>query len=347
MTHKKPYYLLDFLKVLTLLAIQTLHAWEFIFYQDDFTLQDKSIIYETMTYFARSFSIGGQILVAIIYFLFGFSGKSKLSLLKISGFALLGQVALTLAFLDKQNFFESIEWDIYAFIAFCNFMLILIPTKWIRSPWFLVFNLMILFVPTVVWHELFSSRGVLTDILVGRIGERGSAAWAPLPWLFHSLAFFTIGHLIKKHLSVVEVWHSFETYIWPAILLACLPHFGAYFHTPIGPHYYEFNFNQPPLVYWSNFLPFVFWMRLSILSSIQYRLEAIPFMKWVSTLMWSRKMGVTYLVAVIYLGIAADFSEVLGEVPYAFDLVYFLVMPVSEILVRLIYKLRKVDLASL
>ncbi len=93
------FLLLDWLKVFILIAIQTFHANEFIFFEDDFPLISNSLIYMPAYYYARLFSLGGQGLVSIIYLLFGFSGKSRASLLKISGFAVIGQLILTFAFL--------------------------------------------------------------------------------------------------------------------------------------------------------------------------------------------------------------------------------------------------------
>jgi hypothetical protein len=333
------YHLLDLLKVLTLLAIQTLHAWEFVFFQDDFFLQDKSVIYETMTYFGRTFTIGGQILVAIIYFLFGLKNKSRRSLIKIAGFALLGQVALTLAFMDHSGFLQSMEWDIYVFITLSNLLIACVPLSWRTSKAFMLLALAWLLIPTSIWQSTFG-EGLIFDILSGRLTARNSGAWAPLPWFFHALLFYLLGSWSRVHLSSLERWHKYETYLWPVVLLACTVHLGAYYHSPMAAHFYSFNFNQPPLIYWSNFIPFFFWMRLSFLTSIQERLTKFSFMRWLSNLMWAKNVGLTYLLAIIYVGIGSEFDQELRNTPYAFDVFYISIMPVAEILARILILLR-------
>jgi hypothetical protein len=194
MKNRVYYHLLDLLKLMVLISIQTLHAWEFVFFENDFTLQEKSVIYETMTYFARSFSIGGQILVAIIYFLFGFRSKSSASLVRIAGFALLGQVALTFVFLNQSGFWGSLEWDIYVFIALSNLLLALLPSSFRASPYLLIFSFVVLLIPTTLWQTLLPD-GHVYDILSGRKSLQNSGAWAPIPWFFHTLLFFILGQV--------------------------------------------------------------------------------------------------------------------------------------------------------
>lgn len=335
----KRYYLLDLLKFSCLLAIQTLHAWEFVFYEDPFLLQDYSVIYEFMTNFARSFSIGGQVLVAIIYFLFGFTAKDSAALLKIAGFALCGQVALTLAFMDESGFFNNFEWDIYLFIAFSNLAIALLPKKMVSSLWSLIVCLVFLFIPTSFWQTSFP-EGILFDVLSGRKGLDNSGAWAVFPWFFHTLLFYRLGVFTRNNPKKISNWHHWENYLWGVGLLISLPAIGAYFHTPIGPNYYVFNFNQSPYIYWANFLPFLLWMRVSLIQKLQDKVQDNQFLKWISGLMWVRHVGATYLIAILYVGIGAEFDKEMRETPYLFDAFYVSIMPVCEILARIAFLIK-------
>jgi hypothetical protein len=330
---KVHYHLLDVLKLFVLFSIQTLHVYEFIFYKDDVFLDGLSSVYIYTQYFARVFSLGGQILVAIIFFFFGLNSKTRLGLLKIAAFALFGQFVIACAFVEEGGVLQSLEWDIYAFIALTNVILALLPEKKRHLLWLSFFSFLILWVPPAFWQGLFP-QGTFFDILSGRLGPHNSGAWAPLPWFFHSLLFFALGSWFKDHRDLLRVFQKGELIIWGVLLLLCLSHFGAYFQTPIGPHYYSFNFSRSPFIYWANFLPFVFWMRVSFLDTIQGRLSKWSIFPWISQLAWTRYVGLTYVLAIIYVGIGAQFDEAFARIPYAFDLFYLSIMPVVELIAR-------------
>lgn len=305
---------LDLLKIMTLLAIAILHANEFVFYQDTFPLGSKAPVWFTMSYYARVFTLGGQILVALIYLLFGYSGKSKKSLLLISGFAFVGQIILTLIF-------QTFEWDIYAYICVTNLLIALIPFFHQKNPFVLMISFLMLFFPTF-WFE-WNTTG----------------PWPMLPWFFLALGFYQAGVFIrdKKFLH----WRKFEYFLWPILFLLSVPSLGAYYWVPIGPGFYQFAFNQSPFVFWPNFLPFVFFMRISFLWSVQKRLLNLKVMHFISRLFWIRHLGLVYLISLLYLGIGMHFSDVLGTHPWLFDVFFIGIMPISELLGRILVSVVK------
>ena len=326
-------YLIDWLKVATLLAIQILHANEFVFFADDFPIANNSIIWNAMSYYARFFSLGGQVLVAIIYLLFGLSGKSTKSLIKIAGFALVGQFLLTLAFFDG-NVLSQIEWDIYFYIAACNLILIFLP----RSSWPLVLlGFAALLIPPSV-YKLILPEGTIGNVLTGRSDVAQEGAWPLFPWFFLSLLFFNLGSLVRDGKLKLKEWHKNETFLWPILFGLTLPFLGHYYWTPIGPRYYEFNFHQSPHLFWTNFLPFVFIMRLSFLNSVKEKLAQHKLSRIVGNLMWARQLGATYIIAVLYVGMGGKFEEDFIRTPYLFDLFFISIMPVTEIIVRIFMK---------
>jgi len=60
---------INLVKLIALVSILVLHANEFIFYTDIHPI--PSVIYNVFLLFARCHVISGQVLVFIIYFLFG------------------------------------------------------------------------------------------------------------------------------------------------------------------------------------------------------------------------------------------------------------------------------------
>ncbi len=319
--------LLDLQKIMMLLAIQTLHVWEFIVYEDSFVV-DGSRILQTFQWYARFFSLGGQVLVGAIFLLFGLREKSRQSLLAVCAFTLLGQIALLLAFMENGSFL--FEWDIYAYLFTTTLLLIFIPRKNIPIA---VMAFLLLWIPSSVWQGVFPP-GLVGDILTGRTGEHSMGAWPLLPWFFHALLFFQLGTLISSGKLEVSRWHRWETFFWPIVVGFSLPVFGAFIMTPIGPHYYSFTFHQSPYVFWGNFLPYVLWTRVSFLDQVQTWAKQKRFLRWISSLAWSRHLGLSYVIAVLYVGLGAQFDQVLIKNPLLLDVFYLSVMPVTEIIAR-------------
>jgi len=301
---------INLVKLIALVSILVLHANEFIFYTDIHPI--PSVIYNVFLLFARCHVISGQVLVFIIYFLFGLKNKSNKSLVKISLFALLGQLVLTLIFMSEG---QKFEWDIYLFIAASNLLLILLSSVRQRFA-FLIFSFFILWVPA----EFFTFPQ--------------PEIWPLVPWFFLASIAFTAGGLVSKNFISLEKFKTWEWGVWLAMAALSLPFLGAYFHTPIGPNYYRFALYQKPWVFWANFWPYLFLIRLSFLSSIQTWLESLSLIRALSQLHWCRFMGQLYLMSVILLGIAATQSDFFLQHPFWFDVFFVSVMPVCELISR-------------
>ena len=328
-TKRRHYHLLDLLKMGALIAIQVLHTHEFIFFEDLFTLRDKSLFFEgVMDYIGRFFTLGGQIIVGVTFFLFGLNAKGRKALLKVSLFALLGQLILSVIFMD-------LEWDIYIFLSFSCLILSLIPLEKRSLKIWMMVSMGFLIVPPSFWQNTFPA-GTFFDILGGRMGYHHSASWAPFPWFFLCLLFLSVGAYVREHKEAFEKWQKVDSILWPLLLILSWPVIGFYYHTPIGPHYYQFNFTQAPWIFWGNFWIYVFWMRISLINRVQDETEKNAFFRWISNLMWSRNLGLTYLVGVIYVGIGMQWDEEFKTIPYLLDVYFALIMPVSEIIVRVL-----------
>lgn len=301
---------LNIVKLIALVSIFVLHANEFIFYSDVHPTNSK--IYSLLALFARCHVISGQVLIFLIYFLFGFKNKTNLSLIKISLFALLGQVVLTLIFMSEG---QKIEWDIYLFIAVSNLILIILTP--VRNHWMMiVFSFILLWIPSLLYA--FPQPEI----------------WPLLPWFFLTSLAFATGCLFRKYVILFANGATWEWVLWPGLILISLPFFGAYFHTPIGANFYRFALYQKPWIFWANFWPYLFFIRISYLSTVQNTLQRLPLMRFVSRLHWCRHMGQLYLISVIMLGFAATQSDFFLNNPSYFDLFLLSVMPACEFISR-------------
>lgn len=319
-------YLIDLLKIMTLLAIAILHANEFVFYKNIFPLGKSAPIWHLMSYYARVFTLGGQVLVAIIYFLFGLSAKTKKKMIYISIFALFGQLILNAVF-------QSFEWDIYLYIACSNLFIVSNSFTFKKSIWTLIVALIVLFIPSSYFQQLTPDNN-LWAILTGKITADNSGAWPLLPWFFHSLLFYQLGIFVKDNINIFSTISKKESIVWIALGIISLPFLGHYYWVPIGPNYYDFVFNQSPIVYWANILPFLFIMRLALIKKVQDFVSSKKILSSVHHLFWIKHLGLTYLLSILYLGIGMQFSHLFTNKPHIFDLFFIGIMPMSELISR-------------
>ncbi len=338
MTNKKEHlYLLDILKIMTLVSIAIFHANEFVFWEDILVHARSSPIFYYCSFFTRFIGLGGQFLVTLIYFLFGFSGKSKKSLATIAAFAFLGQTLLALVQWE-------LEWDIYAYIAVANLLIISLPFFFnFRLP-VLIISFLFLWVPTSFFQNLLPPDPFWV-IFTGQMSWYNSGSWPLLPWFFLALMNYQLGIFVRDHREEFRKIHKFEIWAWPLVLLMSLPHIGFFFKTPAGPTFYFFSFNQLPWIYWSNMTIFILLMRMSFLDSVQAKINHISFVKWISNLYWIRHLGLTYLISIIYLGMGFHLRETFKTNPALFDLFFIGIMPVSELLSRGLVKIKKLSLS--
>jgi hypothetical protein len=327
---KEHFYLLDLLKILTLLAIAILHANEFVFYTDIYPLGSATPVWHAMRFYARFFTLGGQVLISVIYFLFGYAEKSKKSLALIALFALVGQSVLALVF-------DAFEWDIYAYIAVSNILIITVPTFYQKSSFLILVSLFFLLVPTDVFQSLGNDHPFLV-ILTGLKSSYNSGSWPLLPWFWLTLLNYQLGKLVAAKRDYFEEMSFQEKVSWIFLILISLPFMGAYYWVPIGPNYYHFVFNQKPWVYWANILPFMLIMRFSLLHTVQKKSKNLKLIHWISQLYWIKHLGLTYLLSIIYLGIGMRFSMTFQQHPMMFDIFFIGIMPISEITGRIIIK---------
>lgn len=328
----KRLFLLDYLKLLTLASIAVLHTNEFIFYEDISPVGKAAPIWYTLCLGGRFFALGGQILVATVFFLFGLTQKKRLNFFLIFLFCLVGQIVLTLIF-------EIPEWDIYSYLASTSLLIALVPFFYKLTLPTMIFSFLILWIPTSLLKSL--GTGFFWAILTGKTEAGLTGSWPLLPWFFLALLFYQLGMFAIKNREWTKNITKYEILVWVLFMLLSTPWLGAYYWSPLGPTFYIFNFNKAPWIFWANFLPFVLIMRLSLLEKLNAALGRSRVTDFVSKLYWVRHLGLTYLVSICYLGIGLAAEETFRNSPLIFDLYFVGLMPVSELVSRLLVALKK------
>lgn len=324
--------LIDTFKLLALIAIFTLHSNEFIFFEDDFPLGEAAPFYHYIKIFlARPMSLGGQIIVGIVYFLYGLRGIGRKKFFKVAFLALFGQFIFSLVF-------GLVEWDIYFYVSFVSFVFAFTNEK-IWNRWgVIILSFFILWIPT----ELITNnapQGHLWDVLTGRYTMKNCASWPLLPWFFLSSLTYGLGLKARDNWDKLTELKKWEFIFWPSAFLISLPVLGHYFWVPIGPHFYDFVFKQSPWIFWGNYIFIVFFIRLAFVKQVQEATQKSRFFNFISNLCWVQHVGIIYFVSVFYVALGTLFYETFLVKPHIFDLFYMSGYPVCEFTVRGLKKL--------
>ncbi len=325
---------IDLLKLLILLAISILHANEFIFFTDEFPFGMKSPVFYMFSFYARTFAIGGQALVAIIFFLFGFKGKDKLYFLRMSLFCLFGQGVLFFGF-------NLLEWDIYTFLFFTLLIFYLAKSiHQIKNGSWIIISLIFLLIPNMLYINLIPSSNPLS-LLVGTSILSPSGPWPLFPWFFLCLLFYQIGIRVKANPGLYSNWSKTDSILWPILFMISIPHLGHYFFLPVGKHYYHFAFYQHSIKFFANFIPYVFFIRISLLNKTQSILSRFKISSFMTKSYWNRYLALTYIISIIYIYLGMKFREAFYLKPWIFDFYGLSIMPVSELASRFLIGIRK------
>jgi hypothetical protein len=337
------YYLIDIVKFLTLIAIMVLHTNEFIFYEDHFPLGWNAPFYQSVLMIeARPFSLGGQILVGLVFFLFGLFPKPRRIYLFIVCFALVGQMLLA-------AIFGIIEWDIYSYIAACCLTLAVVNEKYFK-PWpLLVFSFLLLCIPTSFFQQFFPDS-IFWDAVTGRLTRINSGSWPPLPWYFLFILTFGLG-VHGRNTNKLRTLHPWEYYFWPLFFFMGIPFIGDQYDVFIGRRFYQFVFNLDPRSFWFNYGIFIFFIRVAFLDRVQEFFHRHPSCQFLSQLSWTKHVGLIYVLSVIYVGFGSNFEAFFRSHPLIFDAFFISIFFVCEFAARLVlwgqFKLRERGLKSI
>ena len=152
----------------------------------------------------------------------------------------------------------------------------------------------------------------------------GSGAWPLFPWLALPLFFYHGAELIRKHISYFEKIQKYENVIWPILLSFSLygliiVYPGSLYNVHIGSKFYCQILNLKPLDFWSYFIWVMFFIRISVLKSLNIFLSNKRLCQLLQKLYWNSHFGLTYLCHIFFLYLGAQFDDVFYQEPFLFD----------------------------
>ena len=339
----KRYHLLDCLRLASMFAIIIFHCGEFIFFNDK-SIGNPSFIYNTTTYYARLIPFSGHSIIFLSFLLWGLTKKKITLKLYYIILFFFGHFVINFSFSD--NFTDIMNWDIYPFL-FVSFLAIIAISNLSRSikKIISIASLILLFIPTHFFHFQVSSD-LLADCIYGACQRGLSGSWPLLPWIALPIFAYTSGSLLSNYKKELSVLTLKEVIFWTfsLVISLCSIYFiypWSLFNVPIGANFYCFMLNLRPTEFWSYFFPFLFLLRISFLRSLNVKLNSLSFFNYISKLHWNTHFGLTYVCHIFILFIFSYFSEYYTQSLYLYDLSLISIIPLSEILARILNSLLK------
>lgn len=333
-TYKTHYHLLNILKLISIIAITVFHVNEFIFFEDFFPLAERTFIYPYVLKFSHLFPYSGHSLVSIVFFLWGIKQTPFSKLKKVLPILIIGQVLITMSFLEGRSFSEAWEWDIYCFL-----FVAILSVKFIQHfshkklLGIILLSISLFFFSPMIEPSGFGNN-LLSEVLLGRCFFGKTGAWPLFPWIGLPLFSYSMGRLLKNKGSQIK---KRELIFWLFVLIWNPLTWGKLYDAPIGPHFYCYMFNQPISLFWGNFLIIFFLIRLSIVDAVQLRLNNFKLIRLLSQLHWSRHLGICYLLQILILCLLSDSGPFFQQNPIIFDLMFVLLIPTIEVLVKMLF----------
>lgn len=332
---------LDLIRLVSVFAISVFHANEAIFYTNTSPLPGDGRVYPHLLEVARHLVFSGFTIVAISGFLFGQRNWSLQKWLSLLAILTLGTLTLPLIYSDDLLGSYYWEWDIYAYLIFCLAILLIIRSSSLAVGVLgLLGAIMLIFPAWQYWGFYPVSSGsipIWRQAFTGVCYEQGGGAWPIFPWAGLLWSFYAFGYFYKRspviQAKILQITRM-EIFLWLFLIGLGAPYWGAYYSVPIGPGFYCFAFRQPPWIFWSHFVIVIFLMRLSLVAAVQAWLARRRGLQWLSRLHWSRHFGLCYLLHLVVLGVASQFSEAIIARPWIFDVVVLSLLPVTEAIAR-------------
>jgi len=288
--------------------------------------------------FPRNLSFSGLSILGLSVFLFGFHWPEKPRLSFLAGLIVVGMLLLLVGQGDHLFVDLTWEWDIYEFL-FVSLLLLYFLSSKIKLTYVLgALGLIMTLIPIWQWSDQWVMPTVVRDIFFGTCDGSGRGGWALFPNLGFVTFHFAVGRFFRNEstqFNLSEIKFK-EWIVWIVLLLLSLPQLDAYFDTDIGPGFYCYIFRKPPLIFWSHYLWILFLIRLSVTTKVNELLGSFAIARWLSNLEWSRSFGLCYFLQLLIVLLVANGSDSIAQNHWQFDAFYLLVMPIVELLMRLI-----------
>lgn len=318
----------DVLRFFSFIAIIYFHYLYIVWYQLTPPAAEYSYFLQIFNIFSRALSFSGFTVLFLTAALWGL--KNNLPSKRFYLFLILASVFLS--YLTSDTHFEW-SWDIY-FLLIVGFSVLQI----IKKHWLLgLIGFALLWIPFWKFRPMANLPTWAVEIFFGRC-EIDQGDWPLLPWVGLIWLGYASGKFLFFRLERLQTVTQLEFFIWLPLLMVSTLGLGSYFNIRIGPGFSCDVFTQPLYVFWAHLLWFVFFMRLSLLAVIQNFLARTVIFSWISNLMLSRKFGAAYFIHFLIIFILSLRAEFIHANAWAGILGFLLIIPVTELLLRLIFK---------
>lgn len=331
---------IDLVRLMSFVAITFHHFTWVIWYGEDYRDINWHLGWHLFEIYARALSFSGHSILFLSSFLIGRAESHWLKTWKIIAFVAAGWIAFCLFEKGENPVFWT--WDIYPLIVVGLASAALLRRVSLRLLLVLgVVGFLMTWIPFWDWEVFKPISLQWRHWLIGDCTV-DLADWPLLPWVGFIWAPYALGAWVRdredRGLSIkLDVWHRFEWILWPFLFAIAIPNLGAFYHIVVGDRFACFSFRQPPLVFWSHLLFIIFLLRISILPRTQTHLLKSPLAVWIAGLKISRSFGLAYLVHYTLIeGCRYGFGAFLRANVSITFLVFLMIIPVTEILVRVL-----------
>lgn len=320
-TTKDHYYGLDLIRLIFIWAIVNFHVYETFFYQTENILPTNYSIYSNLETLIKTFTFSGFGLITLSSFLMGLINMNFKKWKQL--FIVFTVGCLLLALLNAENHqWFYFEWDVYNFLFVCFLLISILQLnhKLLYFTSILVFCL--LFFP--IWNLDFylNNLPTLKNILLGDCNKPGLGGWPLLPWAGMVFASYSIGKYIQYNnelKSKLQIFTKIEFIIWFILIFSLSPWLGTYSLTPMGPDFACFTHRRPPIEFFSHWILLLFFIRISLVNSVNIFLKKQKWVLFISNLQWNKNLGLAYALQFIFLNIGYNWHDLYLNTPFLID----------------------------
>lgn len=324
-------FLLDWVRMVFLVLIFLYDSYAALWPNESRWPMGKGQLWDWTFKTFASFSFAGFVVLAAFAFLSGYKkGQIKLSNL----------VTLVAVSLVAVSFWEgglslaaiATEWDIYHYLV-VNIICIYLVSWRPQLKWFLgVLGGVLFLLPWSEWSVSVDLSLSLQRIFTGVCLQDGRGGWHLLPWIGLSWLMYLFGDITSRR-SFAGVK---EFLLWLPLLFYSVFNWGAYAQPPLSLGFYCYVFNQPISDFWLQMIPILFLFRLSSSERVQKIFTDYPLLQWPSYLFINKRLGLAFLVHIIVSSIFGEFDDFMKLSQWRLELYFVLVIPVIEVLTRLV-----------
>lgn len=315
---------LDLIRLASLIAIWYFHTQSVGWYEVTGQMSDHWI-WRAAEIYSRVIPFSGFTILILTCFLHGMTWKGWRKATPLLGFLLAGWVVLNLLVMSEHRHFWI--WDIYPLIALGLLTAPLAPRT------LGVVGLIMTWIPFWQWGILQEISPYWRHMVIGNCAN-DMADWPILPWIGLTWAAFAAGREIRGLMFRVG---RLEGFALTVLLAASTLRWGVYYNVPLNGGFGCHMFRQAPLTWWCHLIWPMALIRLSVDPRIQGHLERFKPARWVGSLAISRHFWFAYLTHYLLINaIFLDRGEVLEQYPVLCTAAYLSILPVTEILTRLL-----------